>query len=256
MTKTADELKQRRMVVLFSVIALTVVYWFTALWYNNKTGNSKDLIVFHWLFGRLFPGNPLLDLWQYFYQFAITVILFFAVPAFIIKRYLKEDYNLFRLKFVRHRQALIICAVIYPVVVCSTYFTTTDPTLAAEYPLSKLIHISWATFIIYEMAYFFYFFSYEAFFRGYLQFGLASEKPGIKEIIYLLAIQTIITTLFHIGKPTSEIMAAAAFGPIIGYVALRYNTIWYGLGIHYLMNIFIDYFILYHRQMLPQKFFW
>ena len=207
------------------------------------------------LFGGLIKDKATLDLYQYFYQFAVTVLLFLAVPAFIIKYFLGGDYSVFRTGFQYNKTALLLCAVVYPLVIISIYFTSQQPVMQSEYPLSKLINTSWSVFIVYEIAYFFYFFSYEAFFRGYLQFGLKSENAGWREIVVILLIQTAITTLFHIGKPTTEITAAAVMGPVIGYVAIRFNSIGYALGIHYLMNVFMDYFILSHRHILPAKFF-
>lgn len=228
-----------------------MVYWFVALWYTNKTAYSKDLVLFHQLFGI---GDKWFDLWQYVYQFAATVLLFWCVPFLITKYYLKEDFSKLGLGLTYNKQALAICAVAYSVVIASTYFSSQDPLIQSEYPLSKLIGTSWMVFISYQSVYLFYFLAYEIFYRGYLQFGLKGDNAGTKEIILIILIQTILTTLFHIGKPTPEIIAAAAFGPVFGYVAFRYNSIWYGMVIHFVMNVFLDVFSLHWLHLLPQKF--
>jgi hypothetical protein len=250
-----ETLKKKRIVIILSCILITAIYWIVALWYNNKTGMSKDLVVFHWLAGLLSLNSPLLDMWQYIYQFTVTVLLFVFIPWLIARYYLHENFGQLCWRHNYNKTAVIICAVVYPLVIISTYFSPTDPTLVGEYPLSKLIGSSWLVFVAYEFAYFFYFFAYETFFRGYLQFGIMSDKPNTREIIFILLLQTVITTLFHIGKPGSEIMMAAVFGPIIGYVAIRFNSIWYGMIIHYVMNIFNDYFILQSLHKLPEKLF-
>ncbi len=252
MQQTYTSLQKRRTTVLLSSVLITIIYWFAALWYNNKGTYTKDLVVFHQLFGN---GDKWFDLWQYVYQFAATVLLFWLTPYLITKYYLKEDFHSFGLRLNYNKQALLICAVAYPVVIASTYFSSQDPLIQSEYPLSKLIGTSWGVFMAYQSAYIFYFLAYEIFFRGYLQFGLKSEKAGTKELLLIILIQTVLTTLFHIGKPTPEITAAAAFGPVFGYVAFRYNSIWYGMAIHFVMNIFIDLFSLYWLHLLPQKFF-
>lgn len=238
--------------MLISSVIITVVYWIVALWYTNKTSSSKDLVVFHFLFDYASKWS---DLWQYVYQFCTTVILFWGVPLLITKYYLKQDFSEFGLKFLFSKQALIICVVVYPLVVISTYFSSQELQIAAEYPLSKLVGTSWLIFASYQSVYLFYFVAYEIFYRGYLQFGLKSEQPSQREIVFIVLFQTVLTTFFHIGKPSSEIFAAAVFGPVFGFVAFRYNSIWYGMAIHFLMNVSLDMFSLYWLKLLPQKFF-
>ncbi len=252
MQQTHTSLQKRRTVVLFSAVLITAVYWLVALWYTNKGAYSKDLVVFHLLFGN---GDKWFDLWQYVYQFVVTALLFWLVPYLITRFYLKEDFSKLGLRLTYNKQALMICAVAYPVVIASTYFSSQDPLIQSEYPLSKLIGTSWMIFIVYQLVYLFYFLAYEIFFRGFLQFGLKSEHAGTKELIIIILIQTVLTTLFHIGKPTPEITAAAAFGPVFGYVAFRYNSIWYGMVIHFVMNVFLDLFVLNWLHLLPQNIF-
>lgn len=256
-------LKKRRLTVLVSVVIITALYWVLALWHgpkgslilDNTCVPKKDLIVFHKLFENFFINNQWIDFWQYIYQFAVTIILFVLVPWLIVRFYLRESFKKLVFRHKSSKTAIIICCIIYPLVIISTFFTAKDPVLSSEYPLSKLIGTSWSVFIMYEICYFFYFFSYEAFFRGYLQFGMLKDKPSVKEIIIVILIQTIITTLFHIGKPVSEISMAALFGPVFGYVAIRFNSIWYGMIIHYVMNIFIDLNVLHILNKLPHHFF-
>ncbi len=255
--KSSSELKQmfdkKGQVVLLSSIVLTIAYWVLALWYTNKSGFTKDLVVFYAIFGPIFNYNPWLDFWQYIYQFGMTVLLFAVIPYFIVKYYLKEsilDYGLRWGKMKIGIALTIILVVLIPIV---SYSLAENPDLALEYPLSKLISISWLLFISYESAYFFYFFAYEIMMRGYLQWGLKRESTTNKGIVMILIIQTTISTLFHIGKSPTEMISALAFGPILGYAALKLDSIWYGMIIHFVLNIFNDYFILYWLDMLPTK---
>lgn len=196
-----------------------------------------------------------MDLWQYIYQFAVTIVLFWLTPFLIAKHYLQIEFSKLGLGLTYNKQALKICVVAYSTVIASTYFSSQDPLIASEYPLSKLIGTSWMIFIAYQSVYLFYFVAYEIFYRGYFQFGLKSENTSTKEMVIIILIQTLLTTLFHIGKPTPEIISAAAFGPVFGYVAFRYNSIWYGMIIHFAMNVFLDLFSLHWLHLLPQKFF-
>ena len=135
---------KRQSTVLISGIVLTALYWVVALWYTNKQAYSKDLVVFHALFGN----GADLDVWQYIYQFVVTVLLFLIVPYCIFRFYLNEDFLSLGIRFVPNREALIVCAVLYPMVIASTYFSSQDPLIAGEYPLSKGIGASWFIFIL------------------------------------------------------------------------------------------------------------
>jgi membrane protease YdiL (CAAX protease family) len=241
-------------VILSTSIFITLLYWILALWYTNKSAQSKDLLVFHTLFGSYFLDSGWIDFWQYIYQFALTVLLFWLAPYLIATHYLELKFSDLGLRWKPHKEAILICVVAYPLVIASTYFSTQDPLIAAEYPLTKLIRTSWLIFIGYQLAYFFYFLSYEIFYRGYLSFGLKSEHATVHELFYIILFQSMLTTLFHVGKPMPELIAAAAFGPVFGYVAFRYQNIWYGMAIHFIMNVFLDFFSLRAHHLLPQTF--
>ena len=107
-----------------------------------------------------------------------------------------------------------------------------------EYPLTWLVRDDIPLFIIFNLVYFIYYIGYEFIFRAYLQFGLKREEMTKLGILLIIIIQTIITTLFHIGKPLTEIVAAAAVGPIFGYLTLRGKSfIWPVLIFHYLIGV-------------------
>jgi len=255
MEESAKEFKEmfnkKGQIVLISVCLLTVAYWFLALWYTNKSGYTKNLVVFYAIFGPLFNYHPWLDFWQYIYQFLMTVLFFFIIPVLIVKYYFNEDFREYGLKLGKKKTGLILMALGVVLVFLLASFTCQDSILNSEYPLSKLIGRSWAIFIFYEAVYFFYFFAYEYMMRGYLQWGLKRENTTFKGIVVILILQTVITTLFHIGKPMTEILAALAIGPVFGYICLKLDSIWYVIIWHYMLNIFQDLFILSYLGMLP-----
>lgn len=244
---------KHRGIVLVSSILITLFYWLTALWYQNQQPFSKDLVFFSFLFGSC--TSPYLDLYQYFFQFALTIFWFVLIPYWIVTKLLKMNFQQLVWRHVWDKTAIKVCLIIYPLVLASTWFSSSEPVLQAEYPLSKQIGHSWMVFGVYQLLYFFYFFGYETMFRGFLQFGWLNSKPSFKDIGIILVIQTILTTLFHIGKPDTEILMAALFGPVFGFVSIRFNSIWYGMIIHYLMNVCMDFFILHRLHLEPQIWF-
>lgn len=241
-------LRYRRFVVLTSALLLTLTYWFLALWYDHKTAHSKNLIVAR----CLIPESDWIDLWQYIWQFGMALVLLAFIPFLLTRYVLKTDLKILGLGLGnRPGEALMVCAVIYPLVCVSTFFSSKDPAIGGEYPLSILVGSSWLVFFAYQVAYFFYFFSYEFFYRGFLQFGLLAQDKSSFSRWAIIVFQTLLTTLFHIGKPGTEIIAAAFAGPVFGYLAIRFGSVWYGMGIHYIMNILIDYFSLRWQHHLP-----
>lgn len=238
-------------IILLSVILLTTIYWILAKWYTNKSGYSKDLVVFYALFQPIFGNTPWLDYWQYIYQFVLTMVLFFLVPFLIVRFFFKEDFKAYGLGGGNKKLGLILVGIFIPILFVVSIYASQDPIMQAEYPLTKLMGANWFAYIFFEAMYFFYFYAYEVMMRGYLQFGLKRNKNSIRGIIVILAIQTSITTIYHIGKPISEITLALVMGPVLGYAALKLDSIWYGMILHFFINLFNDWFILYWLNMLP-----
>ncbi|MFO8018754.1 MAG: CPBP family glutamic-type intramembrane protease [Promethearchaeia archaeon] len=179
------------------------------------------------------------------------MFLFFLVPYLIVKYYFKGDFRDYGLRWGNKKLGLSLTIIIIPILLIVAIFASQDPVMQAEYPLTKLIGTNWLIFIYYEALYFFYFYAYEVTMRGYLQFGLRRKKTTIKGIIIILVIQTVITTLYHIGKAISEITLSLVMGPLLGYAALKLDFIWYGMILHSIVNLFNDFLILYWLHMLP-----
>ena len=238
-------------IILLSSIVLTVAFWILALWYTNKSGYTKDLVVFYGIFGAAFNNHPILDYWQYIFQFGITMLLLFLIPLLIIKYHFKENFKDYGLRLGKKKIGLILTIIFTVVLFFVSIYTSQQSSFMTEYPLSKTVGISWALLIFYEINYLFYFVGIEFMYRGYIQWGLKRENTTFKGIIIIIVIQTTLSTLFHIGKPIEEITAAIALGPVLGYAALKIDSIWYGMLLHFVMNIFMDIFILMWLGMLP-----
>lgn len=248
------DLSKKQLMVLISTIFLTIAYYFLALYYvrNPLTPNRKDLVFFHWLFGPLFGDSPWIDFFQYIYQFSMSLVLYFLVPTLIIKYYFKEDLKNLKNYGLQlgDKKFNLIWTIIGFILLPILFFTASEPSILHEYPLTKLIVQNPNLLIIYPMLYFTYYLGYEFLFRGYLQFGLKTEDMGNIGIIIILIIQTMITTLFHIGKPTTEIIAAAAIGPIFGWITLKGKSIiWPVLIFHYALGVVIDFGALYWSRL-------
>lgn len=136
------------------------------------------------------------------------------------------------------RQALLLGLLL---VIPLGWFAAGDPSIRLAYPWpgawagsGVLAFASWA--VIYSL----YYLSYEFFYRGFLLRGL---QPMFGRY-GALWIQTVASTLLHLGKPLVETVAAFPAGLLFGLVALRTRSVYYVVAIHLTLGLVTDLFIL------------
>ncbi len=117
------------------------------------------------------------------------------------------------------------------------------PSFHAKYPLFAEARLSPEHFIIYQLAYVVYFIGWEFIFRGFMLFGLR-PKLGYHAVF----IQMIPFALLHFGKPQIETLAAVFAGVLLGYLALRARSFWYGWLLHALVAVSNDLLAIMHKS--------
>jgi membrane protease YdiL (CAAX protease family) len=150
----------------------------------------------------------------------------------------------------RSRRGILLMVIAIPIAIASAYVASKDPVMRQQYPLSKQACSSLKKFVLYEMAYLvLYYLPWEFVFRGLLFFSLLSSSG----LLMSLAVQTIVSTLYHIGHPDSEIFAALGSGFIFGLIAYSTGSFLYTLFIHALVGICNDALIFhrYYRRQGP-----
>ncbi|HEX7003393.1 MAG TPA: CPBP family intramembrane glutamic endopeptidase [Trueperaceae bacterium] len=127
------------------------------------------------------------------------------------------------------------------VVIPVAWFAAGDPAVRLAYPWpgawagsSALAFFAWAA------TYTCYYFAYEFFFRGFLLRGL---EPALGAT-GALWVQTIASTMLHLGKPLLETIAALPAGLVFGLLALRTRSILYVALIHMTLGLATDLFSL------------
>jgi membrane protease YdiL (CAAX protease family) len=144
---------------------------------------------------------------------------------------------------------LLLAAVAVPVTLALGFIGSRDPAMRAQYPFSKEACADPRKFVWYEIAYFvLYYLPWEFVFRGLLFFPLI---PLIG-LIPALAIQTIVSTLYHFGHPPTEVFAAVGAGIIFGLIAYVTGSIFYTVLIHAEIGIATDV-VLYLRRSRPAR---
>lgn len=116
-----------------------------------------------------------------------------------------------------------------------------------KYPLSRTLvapdNTVWLThLLVYQLFYFFVFFSGEFFWRGFFVFGF---ERGLG--LYALAFMTVPYVTVHFGKPFPETLGAIVTGYVLGFLALKHRSAWGGVLLHYYIALSMDLLALYQR---------
>ena len=179
--------------------------------------------------------------------FAAFFSLFLAVPLVIIGLAAPGPAGFLAavgLRAGRASRGVLLTAVAVPIVLLMSSLASRDPVMKEQYPFSKEACAGLKKFVVYEACYFvLYYLPWEFLFRGLLFFPLA-QAAGL---VPALALQTAMSTVYHLGHPDSEVFAALAAGFIFGLIAYATGSILYPLVIHALAGIANDSF-LYHRH--------
>lgn len=137
-------------------------------------------------------------------------------------------------------RGLPLAGVGVPVAIISGWVGARDPALRNFYPFSKEALRSPGAFLSFESAYvLFYYTAWEFLYRGILFFPLI---PAIG-LVPALAIETLLSTLYHIGHPPSEILASAGAGVIFGLVAFWTGSFFYTVLLHAAVGVSTDTFL-------------
>ncbi len=109
----------------------------------------------------------------------------------------------------------------------------------AKYPLySFAVEGGWH-FWGYQLFYGMQFLGLEAFFRGFLVFGLYPRLG-----VYAVPVMVIPYTMIHFGKPAPETFAAVIAGFILGYLALKSRSFLWGWMLHWGVAITMDLLVI------------
>lgn len=125
-----------------------------------------------------------------------------------------------------------------------TWFSSSDPQMQREYPLAMMAFDSAPMFAFFLSSYLLYYVGWEAFFRGFIGFGMT----GLGYTPFLaLMVQVSLSTIIHIGKPDAELTGAIAGGLLMGVLALRTRSLLWPLLFHFYVGTINTLFCWMHR---------
>lgn len=126
---------------------------------------------------------------------------------------------------------LLMFVVMVPVLVAASYM----PAFQAKYPMYDNAILGWSHFGLWELAYGIQFMGVEAFFRGFMTFGLYPRFGYLS-----LFIMVIPYALVHVGKPPIEVFMAVPAGLLLGYLALKSRSWVFGALLHWAVGVTMD----------------
>jgi len=226
------QLDPRALTVLLSVPVIMTVFWYF----------GREPFFREHLTGR-FPTTALTPLYPFMYFSACSVLLRLLVPMAIVRLGFRRPLAEFGYSF-RGTELwwvyLALFLAVLPVVWAAGHFGS----FQAKYPLGKpLIHdhvMPLVPFLVYQAFYGLVFVSGEAFWRGYIVFGL---KPVMG--LYAIPVMIVPYVMGHFGKPWPETLGAVLTGAVLGYLALRHGNFWLGVLTHWGVAIAMDLTALY-----------
>jgi len=216
-------------VILLSACVLLTIYRY----YGSSLFFDRHL-------AQPFHGAGLIPLYRTLYRFVACFVCMLVLPAALAKFALKVKLSDLGLRIGDKKAGLVIVAAVLPLTALLLLPASHQPDFRAEYPLFGGAGQTLALFVTYELLYGVYYIGWEFFFRGFMLFGLRDAVGAANAIL----IQTIPSTLLHIGKPDGEIFAAILAGIAFGIIALRTKSILYVFVIHWLIGVTLDFLIV------------
>ena len=144
--------------------------------------------------------------------------------ALLLQRQKLADYGLSVRSFIRHAWIYgALYVAVLPFVIGASFTSAFQNT----YPFYKGAARSWPDFFAWEALYAFQFLVLEFFFRGFLLFSLRRAMGA-----YAIFVMIVPYCMVHYHKPIGEVLGAILAGIVLGTLALRTRSIWYGVAIH------------------------
>ncbi len=185
--------------------------------------------------------------WQLILWVVMQIITYTIPAAIVIRFVLRKPFHDFGLRMrTTGRFALpyaLLFAVSVPFLVAVSYASE----FQYRYPFYQLGlgERYWPYLWIWWGCYALQFIALEFFFRGFLVHGLIPRFGAMAVVVMVLPYN-----MLHYGKPMAEAIAAIVGGLVLGTLAIRARTIWWGAALHISIAATMDLLSLSHQHRL------
>ncbi len=198
----------------------------------------------HW--GNLPAVKAMPDFYSQMYRFFFSFVFFFIIPALIVRFYFKKPLKSYGLSLGENKDdikfGVYFVVLSFIVLAPLLYINAASPDFLKEYPLWKQVGKNAGNYFLWIFLYLFYYIGWEFFFRGFMQFSLIGKIAPF----FIIMMQTLPSTVVHIGKPEGEMFSAVIAGLVFGAVALRTKSIIYPLLVHWYVGALTELFCYVH----------
>jgi membrane protease YdiL (CAAX protease family) len=222
--------EDKKPTVILLLAALLLTAW---RYYGSQTFYFRHLSSSFLLFSNISMTSE-------WYTYLMAFFLLGAAAVIVIKTVFKENLSDYGLQTGDWKFWVPAVVVIGSMMAVLSYFSARDPQFAAEYPLFKGAGDSVSSFAFHAAGYLLFYVGWEIFFRGFMQFGLASRFGAWGAIL----VQTALSCIVHIGKPDTEIYSAILGGLVWGVLVYRSRSLYPAILTHWILGVSLDYFIL------------
>lgn len=225
------------------VIALSALILLSAFWLYGRTSH------FELWFGYRPPRGGFNGLMPYFFFVGCSVLTRLICPLLIGRFALghrPEAYG-YRLKGAFRLWWLYLGLVL--VVVPFVFYAGSMPSFVRKYPFCRraildgglYIHV----FLVYAAVALAFFWSGEAFWRGYILLGL--ERDLGRSALFFMLMPYV---LGHLGKPLPETLGAVVAGLVLGGLALHHRSFILGALAHWTIAMTMDLVAIWRRGVV------
>ena len=216
------------------VVILSTWLCFSLLWMFGRSAAFKM-----WFGYR--PGYGGLDgLLPYFFFVGASIITRCLLPLITARSLLARSPADFGYRWTgAWRDGWVYAALTFVILILIVFVAAEQPAFIRKYPWCKPAlldgQISGWVFLLYAGAALLFFFSGESFWRGYLLFGTERELGPIA-----LFLMVNIYVFGHFGKPLLETIGAIVAGLVLGALALKHRTFYFGVICHWVVAMTMD----------------
>ena len=224
-TKISDDL-DRRSIVIFVTAFLSL--WFAHFGIRYAPDNTTRLVEMCWWSG--------------------TQIVSYLVIPLIVIRFIGLKPSDIGWKFRGTSSHWKYYATLLAIAVPFVAIASTTAEFQERYPLLEIVRGQlgvWHDLRIWWIFYFLQFVAVETFFRGFLVLGLA-KRFGQASIL----IATVPYLMIHFVKPPAEALAAIVGGIVMGTLAYRTKSVWWGIALHVSVAALMDFLSLGHKGFI------
>ena len=222
----ADNMESRKATLILLWAPTVIVTW--------RTFGSLAYYRQHLSAGFAIAGNP--SMTAELYTSLAAFLLFGLLSLALIRVGFRERIGDYGLRLGDWRFGLKALAWLGPAMALLSVASSRNAQFVAEYPLDATACGSVPAFLRHAAAYLVYYVGFEIFFRGFLQQGL-TPRLGVWPAIL---VQTALSCLIHIGKPTGEVYGSIAGGLVFGLVAARSRSLLWVVLLHFILGITLD----------------